>query len=175
MDGDILVTEMTTPDFVPAMKRAAAIVTDRGGRTAHAAIVSRELGIPCVVGTGEAMASLANEQVITVDGSTGKVYDGKIEIAVEAETKAKAFEADPKYDEFATMMVKTHLSLSHDPTLKGVPKGWTLPIRDVLVYSGAKFLCPCAGTITLMPGTSSDPAFRKVDVDVNTGKVMGLF
>ena len=93
----------------------------------------------------------------------------------EAEAKAKRFEADSRFDEYATMMVKTHLSLSHDPTLKGVPKGWTLPIRDVLIYSGAKFLCPCAGTISLMPGTSSDPAFRKVDVDVNTGKVMGLF
>ncbi|MFH1650644.1 MAG: formate--tetrahydrofolate ligase [Chloroflexota bacterium] len=93
----------------------------------------------------------------------------------EAEAKAKAFEADPKYDEYATMMVKTHLSLSHDPTLKGVPKGWTLPVRDVLIYSGAKFLCPMAGTITLMPGTSSDPALRRVDVDVNTGKVQGLF
>ncbi len=92
----------------------------------------------------------------------------------EAEAKAKAFEADPKYDEYATMMVKTHLSLTHDPTLKGVPKGWTLPIRDVLIYSGAKFLCPCAGTISLMPGTSSDPAFRRIDVDVNTGKVRGL-
>jgi len=93
----------------------------------------------------------------------------------EAETKAKAFEADPKYDEYATMMVKTHLSLTHDPTLKGVPKGWTLPIRDVLIYSGAKFLCPMAGTITLMPGTSSNPALRKVDVDVKTGKVQGIF
>jgi formyltetrahydrofolate synthetase len=92
-----------------------------------------------------------------------------------ATEKAKAFEADPKYDEYATMMVKTHLSLTHDPTLKGVPKGWTLPIRDVLIYSGAKFLCPCAGDITLMPGTSSDPAFRRIDVDVNTGKVSGLF
>ncbi len=93
----------------------------------------------------------------------------------EAETKAKAFEADPKYDEYATMMVKTHLSLTHDPTLKGVPKGWTLPVRDVLIYSGAKFLCPMAGTITLMPGTSSNPAFRRVDVDTKTGKVQGLF
>ncbi len=89
----------------------------------------------------------------------------------EAEAKAKQFEADPKFDDYATMMVKTHLSLSHDPTLKGVPKGWTLPIRDVLVYSGAKFLCPCAGTISLMPGTSSNPGFRKVDIDVKTGKV----
>jgi len=94
---------------------------------------------------------------------------------VTAEQKAKAFEADPKYDEYATMMVKTHLSLTHDPTIKGVPKGWMLPIRDVLIYSGAKFLCPCAGDISLMPGTSSDPALRRVDVDVNTGKVQGIF
>ena len=93
----------------------------------------------------------------------------------DADAKAKMLEADPKYNEYATMMVKTHLSLTHDPTLKGVPKGWSLPIRDVLIYSGAKFLCPCAGTISLMPGTSSDPAFRRVDVDTKTGKVQGLF
>jgi len=93
----------------------------------------------------------------------------------EAEAKAKMLESDPQYADYATMMVKTHLSLTHDPTLKGVPKGWTLPIRDVLIYSGAKFLCPCAGAISLMPGTSSNPAFRRVDVDVNTGKVSGLF
>ena len=93
----------------------------------------------------------------------------------EAEAKAKMLEGDPKYADYATMMVKTHLSLTHDPTIKGVPKGWTLPIRDVLIYSGAKFLCPCAGTISLMPGTSSNPAFRRIDVDVDTGKVKGLF
>jgi methylenetetrahydrofolate dehydrogenase (NADP+)/methenyltetrahydrofolate cyclohydrolase/formyltetrahydrofolate synthetase len=93
----------------------------------------------------------------------------------DAEAKAKMLEADSKYNEYATMMVKTHLSLTHDPTIKGTPKGWTLPIRDVLIYSGAKFLCPCAGTISLMPGTSSDPAFRRVDVDTKTGKVQGLF
>ena len=93
----------------------------------------------------------------------------------EADAKAKKFEADPKFKEYTTMMVKTHLSLSHDPSLKGVPKGWVLPVRDVLVYSGAKFLCPCTGAISLMPGTSSDPAFRRVDVDVKTGKVKGLF
>jgi formate--tetrahydrofolate ligase len=95
--------------------------------------------------------------------------------APDAAAKAKKFEEDPKYKDFATMMVKTHLSLTHDPAQKGVPKGWTLPIRDVLLFSGAKFLCPCAGTISLMPGTSSDPAFRRVDVDVKTGKVKGLF
>ncbi len=93
----------------------------------------------------------------------------------DAEAKAKMLENDSKYDDYATMMVKTHLSLTHDVAIKGVPKGWTLPIQDVLIYSGAKFLCPCAGTISLMPGTSSNPAFRRVDVDVKTGKVTGLF
>lgn len=93
----------------------------------------------------------------------------------EAEAKAKMLEADPKYDDYQTMMVKTHLSLSADPTKKGVPKGWILPVRDVLIFSGAKFLCPVTGTISLMPGTSSDPAFRRIDVDVKTGVVTGLF
>jgi len=105
----------------------------------------------------------------TVYGANGVAW------TAEAEAKAKMLEADTQYDDYTTMMVKTHLSLTHDPAVKGVPKGWTLPIRDVLIYSGAKFLCPCAGTISLMPGTSSDPAFRKVDVDVKTGKVSGLF
>jgi formyltetrahydrofolate synthetase len=93
----------------------------------------------------------------------------------EAEAKAKRLEADPTMKDFNTMMVKTHLSLTHDPTRKGVPKGWILPVRDVLIFAGAKFLCPMTGSISLMPGTSSDPAYRRVDVDVNTGKVMGLF
>lgn len=81
LQGDVLVTEMTTPDFVPAMRRAAAIVTDTGGRTCHAAIVSRELGIPCVVGTGTATHTLQNSEVITVDGAKGMVYKGKVSIA----------------------------------------------------------------------------------------------
>ncbi len=93
----------------------------------------------------------------------------------DAEAKAKRFETDPKYKDFMTMMVKTHLSLTHDPTKKGVPKGWTLPVRDVLIFGGAKFLCPMTGTISLMPGTGSDPAYRRIDVDVETGKVRGLF
>jgi formate--tetrahydrofolate ligase len=93
----------------------------------------------------------------------------------EAEEKAKMLEGDPRYADYATMMVKTHLSLTHEPSLKGVPMGWILPIRDVLIYSGAKFLCPMAGAISLMPGTGSNPAFRRVDVDVKTGKVSGLF
>jgi formate--tetrahydrofolate ligase len=92
-----------------------------------------------------------------------------------AEAKAKMLENDPKYADFTTMMVKTHESLSHDKTIKGAPKGWTLPIRDVLIYSGAKFLCPCAGPISLMPGTGSNPAFRRVDVNTENGQVTGLF
>lgn len=98
-----------------------------------------------------------------------------VDFLPEAVAKAERFEKDPKYNEYATMMVKSHLSLSHDPTKKGVPKGWRLPVRDFLIYSGAKFICPVCGAISLMPGTSSDPAFRRVDVDVKTGKVIGLF
>jgi len=78
LEGDVLVTEMTTPDYVPAMKRASAIVTDKGGRTCHAAIVSRELGIPCVVGTGTATETLRDVDFVTVDGAKGLVYKGKI-------------------------------------------------------------------------------------------------
>ena len=77
--GDVLVAEMTTPDFVPAMKRASAIITERGGRTCHAAIVSRELGIPCVVGAADATTALRVDREVTVDGSTGVVYDGRAE------------------------------------------------------------------------------------------------
>src|SRR4030042_2953620 len=74
--GDVLVTEMTNPDFVPAMRKAIAIVTDRGGRTSHAAIVSRELGIACVVGTQNATKKLKEGEIVTVDGVKGLVYKG---------------------------------------------------------------------------------------------------
>ncbi len=77
-DGDVLVTTMTMPDMVPAMSRAAAIVTNEGGMTCHAAIISRELGTPCVVGTTNATNILKNGQVITVDGTTGTVYKGDL-------------------------------------------------------------------------------------------------
>ncbi|NMC35701.1 phosphoenolpyruvate synthase [Candidatus Beckwithbacteria bacterium] len=80
LEGDILVAPMTTPDYVPAMKRAAAIVTDKGGQTSHAAIVSRELGVPCIVGTDKATAKLKMGQIITVDANKGNIYLGKIEI-----------------------------------------------------------------------------------------------
>ena len=104
-----------------------------------------------------------------VYGANGVTYTD------EALEKAKALEADPQAAKLGTCMVKTHLSLSHDPNLKGRPKDWELPIRDIMVYKGAGFIVPVAGAIKLMPGTASDPAFRRIDVDVNTGKVEGLF
>jgi formate--tetrahydrofolate ligase len=93
----------------------------------------------------------------------------------DAAAKLKRMENDPEMKQMGTCMVKSHLSLSHDPNLKGVPKGWVLPVRDILTYKGAGFVVPVAGTISLMPGTASDPAYRRIDVDVNTGKVKGLF
>jgi len=104
-----------------------------------------------------------------VYGADGVTYSD------EALEKAKAMEADPVSKTLGTCMVKTHLSLSHDPDLKGRPAGWKLPIRDILVYKGAGFIVPVSGTIKLMPGTASNPAFRRIDVDVETGKVQGLF
>jgi len=105
--GDVLVAKMTAPDYVPAMKRAAAIVTDLGGRTCHAAIVSRELGVPCIVGAGKATDILNNGQEITVDGSQGKVYAGilapllkaeAVSIGADIETRTKVYVnlADPE-------------------------------------------------------------------------------
>lgn len=93
----------------------------------------------------------------------------------DAQVKLKRMESDPDLKEMGTCMVKTHLSLSHDPKLKGAPKGWTLPIQDILTYKGAGFVVPVAGAISLMPGTASDPAYRRIDVDVETGRVKGVF
>ncbi len=104
-----------------------------------------------------------------VYGADGVIYTD------EALEKAKAFEADPVSKTLGTCMVKTHLSLSHDPDVKGRPRGWELPIRDILIYKGAGFIVPVAGAIKLMPGTASNPAFRGIDVDLATGKVQGLF
>jgi len=98
-----------------------------------------------------------------------------VEFSPEALDKAKKMEADPRFQKMGTCMVKTHLSLSDNPMLKGVPTGWKLNIRDILTYGGADFVVPVAGAISLMPGTAANPAYRRVDVDVETGKVKGLF
>ena len=89
-EGDVLVTTMTNPDMVPAMKRASAIITDEGGRTSHAAIVSRELGIPAVVGTKEATKVLKTGDYVTVDGTRGVVYKGIVKSLVEKKEEEKA-------------------------------------------------------------------------------------
>ena len=78
--GDIIVTSMTSPDLVPAMSKSAAIITDLGGRTCHAAIVSREMGIPAIVGTKNASKILSDGQEVTVDAYEGIVYEGKINV-----------------------------------------------------------------------------------------------
>ena len=94
-DGDIMVTTMTTPDMVPAMRRASGIVTDEGGVTCHASIISRELGIPCVVGTGDATVTLKENAGVTLDGKKGIVYEGITETKEEATVSAGAVEAAP--------------------------------------------------------------------------------
>ena len=113
----------------------------------------------------ERVARIAKE----VYGADGVSY------SPDAEAKAKSIEKDAELSKLGTCMVKTHLSLTHDPSIKGRPKGWTLPIRDILLYKGAGFAVPVAGAIKLLPGTASDPAFRNIDVNVKTGKVQGLF
>ena len=85
--GDILVTEMTTPDWVPAMKIAAAVITNLGGKTCHAAIVSRELGVPCIVGTEKATKILKDGEIVTVDGQRGMIFKGDVARARRSESR----------------------------------------------------------------------------------------
>jgi len=99
----------------------------------------------------------------------------RIHDATRSRAAIARIQADPELAKLGMCMVKTHLSLSDNPTLKGVPTGWRLNIREVLTYGGAGFIVPVAGTISLMPGTGSNPAFKRVDVDVETGKVQGVF
>ncbi len=98
-----------------------------------------------------------------------------VEYSAAALSKAVRMEKDPEIQKLGTCMVKTHLSLSDNPQLKGVPRNWELYVRDILIYKGAGFVVPVAGDISLMPGTSSDAAYRRIDVDTDTGKVKGLF
>ena len=111
-----------------------------------------------------------------IDCIVREVYGGDgVTYTDEALAKVEAIEADPELSKLGTCMVKTHLSLSHDPDMKGRPQRWLLPVRDVLVYQGAQLVVPVAGKIKLLPGTGSDPGFRRIDVDVDTGRVTGLF
>jgi len=98
-----------------------------------------------------------------------------VSYSTKAEEKIARLETDEELKKMGPCMVKTHLSLSHDPGLKGRPTGWTLPVEDVLTFRGAGFVVPVAGFIKLMPGTASDAAYRRIDVDPESGKVTGLF
>lgn len=109
--GDILVTEMTNPDMVVSMQKSAGIITDEGGLTAHAAIVSREMGIPCIVGTQTATKKLKDDQIVTVDGYRGKVYLGEVaksekkqveKVEVQTKTKIKVTVDLPSFAERAS-------------------------------------------------------------------------
>ncbi len=112
--GDVLVTEMTSPDYVPAMKRAAAIVTNSGGQTCHAAIVSRELGIPCIVGTRTATIDLKEDQIITVNATQGVVFEGKLATTTAAGSNptTKAMEKEVASDAFMQEVVRATKYLS---------------------------------------------------------------
>jgi methylenetetrahydrofolate dehydrogenase (NADP+)/methenyltetrahydrofolate cyclohydrolase/formyltetrahydrofolate synthetase len=111
-----------------------------------------------------------------IDLIAKEVYgaDG-VDYSADADKAIARIQADPELAKMGMCMVKTHLSLSDNPALKGVPTGWRLTIREVLTYGGAGFIVPVAGAISLMPGTSSNPAFKRVDVNVETGKVEGVF
>ena len=109
-EGDIIVTEMTTPDMVPAMKRAAGIVTDEGGMTSHAAIVSRELGVPAVVGSGNATDLLRDDQIVTIDGDRGSITEGKHDTGSEREPIEEARPKTPVKPMTATE-VKVNVSI----------------------------------------------------------------
>ena len=111
-----------------------------------------------------------------VDAIVKEVYGGDgVDWSEEASAKLAALQADPETAKLPICMAKTQYSLSHDPKLLGRPKGWRLPVRDVLIYKGAGLVVPVAGEIKLMPGTSASPAYRRIDVDTETGAVRGLF
>jgi len=115
--GDVLVAQMTNPDFVPGMKKAVAIVTERGGRTSHAAIVSRELGIPAVVGAAGAMSALKDNLVVTVNGSTGEIYKGAVKSTGPSLLSASAIKAS--HTKTAT---KVYMNLAQADRAKEVSK-----------------------------------------------------
>lgn len=117
--GDILVAPMTSPDYVPAMKKAAAIITDQGGQTSHAAIVSRELGIPCVVGTEVATKKLKEGLVVSVNGSTGQIFVGST-IVNERPLKSKT-EESPKNRRLKTA-TKVYVNLAEPERAKEIAK-----------------------------------------------------
>lgn len=175
--------------------------TDSDDEVAVIRDVAESLGVPMAVSRhwelgGEGAVALAEAVVDACNGTSAfrplyednaSIKDKISRIAMEvygaegvhydelAARKIAELQVDSAVNRFGICVVKTHLSLSHDPALKGRPRGWALPVRDVLVYRGAGLIVPVAGEIKLLPGTASDPAFRRIDVDTATGRVRGLF
>jgi len=144
---------------------------------------------------GEGGADLARAVVKAIEEEENNfqfLYEDDMSIKEKIETVAKEIyraeavdysdQAEAKIKQFTEMglshlplcMAKTHLSFSHDPKLKGAPKGWTLPIRDVRASVGAGFIFPLCGTMSTMPGLPTRPAFTEIDIDTETGEVQGL-
>lgn len=124
----------------------------------------------------EFLSDLSGPLADRIEAIVREVYGGDgVDYEPAAAEKLARCQADPEIARLPICMAKTQYSLSHDPNLLGRPKGWRLPVRDVLVYRGAGFVVPVAGEIKLMPGTSASPAYRRIDVDVSTGHVRGLF
>ena len=111
-----------------------------------------------------------------IEKQVKEVYGGDgVDFEPLATEKLAQFQADPEIARLPVCIAKTQYSLSHDPKLLGRPKGWRMPVKDVLIYRGAGLVVPVAGEIKLMPGTSASPAYRRIDVDTATGRVRGLF
>ena len=122
------------------------------------------------------LCDLAEPLKDRIEKQVKEVYGGDgVDFEPLALEKLEAFQKDPETARLPICIAKTQYSLSHDPKLLGRPKGWRMPVKDVLVYKGAGLIVPVAGEIKLMPGTSASPAYRRIDVDVETGKVKGLF
>ncbi len=126
-EGDVLVSDMTDPDWEPVMKRAAAIVTNRGGSTCHAAIIARELGVPAIVGCGNATEVLTDRQEVTVscaEGDTGLIYEG----ALDFEVQKNSIESMPKLP-FKIMMYLGNPDRAFDFASNSKRRYWTCTFR----------------------------------------------
>ena len=111
-----------------------------------------------------------------IEKQVKEVYGGDgVDFEPLALEKLAQFQSDPEIAHLPICIAKTQYSLSHDPKLLGRPTGWRMPVKDILIYRGAGLVVPVAGEIKLMPGTSASPAYRRIDVDVSTGRVSGLF
>jgi len=122
------------------------------------------------------LCDLAEPLKDRIEKQVKEVYGGDgVDFEPLALEKLAAFQANPETAKLPICIAKTQYSLSHDPNLLGRPKGWRMPVKDVLIYQGAGLIVPVAGEIKLMPGTSASPAYRRIDVDVETGHVHGLF